>query len=360
VADRLSAADVPYDGGKLIDLTIAGTQPQLVGAIIGDLMSTPDCDAVVMVVGSSARFRPEQAVLPLIEWVEAEKPLAVYLAPEAPESLRRLAEVGIAVFRTPEACADAVQGFLSWREPQPMGKPDPKLVASIAASLTPSFGPVVGEVEALELFRRLGISGPQMAVATDVEAAVKIAETIGYPVAIKIDGAGIAHKTEAGGVRLNIFDADGVRQAASDIWNNVSTNQSDANVTGLLVQQMQRGVCEAVVGYKRDALVGPTVTVGSGGILTELYRDFAVRLAPVTHEEALAMIDDVKGLAPARGYRGRGGGDVDALAEAIVALSAFAAIDTVGEAEINPLIVSHPGPGVVAVDGLIMRRSDLD
>jgi hypothetical protein len=119
---------------------------------------------------------------------------------------------------------------------------------------------------------------------------------------------------------------------------------------------MEKGLAELILGYKRDPQVGPVVVLGVGGVLAEIYKDFAVRLAPVSVSDARAMIEEVKGLALIRGYRGMPKGDLDALAKAVSSLSQIAHIEDVTEAEINPLIVKHEGEGVVAVDGLIVRK----
>jgi hypothetical protein len=129
-----------------------------------------------------------------------------------------------------------------------------------------------------------------------------------------------------------------------------------AKLDGFLVQKMERGLAEVILGFRRDPLVGPTVTVGLGGVLAEIYKDAATRLAPVDQAEAKQMIDEVKGLATIRGYRNLPRGDVAALARAIAAFSTLAhkAFAGVSEAEINPLLVKRDGEGVVAVDGLVL------
>jgi succinyl-CoA synthetase beta subunit len=122
----------------------------------------------------------------------------------------------------------------------------------------------------------------------------------------------------------------------------------------LLVQRMAAGgLGEALVGYRLDPVAGPVVTLAAGGVTAELYRDIAVRVAPVTLAEARAMTDEVKGLRPLAGWRGLPKGDLEALARAVVALSQLAAAAAVAEAEINPLIVLPEGQGVAAVDGLV-------
>jgi len=123
-----------------------------------------------------------------------------------------------------------------------------------------------------------------------------------------------------------------------------------------LVQKMESGLAEAIVGYRDDPVVGPIALVGAGGALAEIYKDYALRLAPVSEEEAAAMIAEVKGLAAVRGYRGLPRGDLRALAQAVAALSRLALVSArpVAEAEINPLIVKREG--AVAVDGLVVMK----
>ena len=129
------------------------------------------------------------------------------------------------------------------------------------------------------------------------------------------------------------------------------------NINGSQRTKVVNDVLELTdLGYKRDAQVGPVVVLGIGGVLAEIYKDFAVRLAPVSVDQARTMIDEVKGLAVIRGYRGMPKGDLDALAKAVAALSQIAHIEDVQEAEINPLIVKREGEGVIAVDGLIVRE----
>jgi len=131
-----------------------------------------------------------------------------------------------------------------------------------------------------------------------------------------------------------------------------------AKIEGFLIQSMEKGLAEVLVGYRFDELVGPTVVLSSGGVLSEVYGDAAVRMAPVNHATALGMIEDVKGLAPICGYRGMPKGDLRAIASTIVALSQLAFIKRpqLTEAEINPLIVRENGKGAVAADGLIIVK----
>jgi succinyl-CoA synthetase beta subunit len=166
----------------------------------------------------------------------------------------------------------------------------------------------------------------------------------------------IPHKTEAGGVELGIGDEAALAAALDRIQQRVSAYMKDARIEGYLVQRMESGLAELLIGYRLDELVGPTVVLGAGGVLSEVYGDVAIRIAPVSREIAREMIEEVKGIAPIRGYRGLPEGDLDALTDAIVAISNLARLGDrhLREAEINPLIVKPKGEGVVAVDGLVV------
>ena len=155
---------------------------------------------------------------------------------------------------------------------------------------------------------------------------------------------------------LGLPDGQHAAVAAREIEKRVRTYAPNATLDGFLVQKMERGLAEVILGFRRDPLVGPTVTVGLGGVLAEIYKDASTRLAPVDEAEALEMIAEVKGLATIRGYRNLPRGDVAALARAIEAFSSLAhpTFTDVVEAEINPLLVKREGEAVVAVDGLVI------
>jgi acetate---CoA ligase (ADP-forming) len=209
----------------------------------------------------------------------------------------------------------------------------------------------VNEVEACRVFSALGVP----AAASEVITAPDQETRLEFPVAAKILSPDIAHKTEARAVRLGITDSKALAVACREIIANARAYRKDARIEGVLVQRMEKGLAEVILGYKRDPQVGPVVVLGVGGVLAEVYRDFALRLAPVTVEEAGRMIEEVKGLALIRGYRGLPRGDATVLARAVSDFSQLARLEPrVAEAEINPLIVKREGEGVMAVDGLLV------
>ncbi len=353
---ELRQADIEIGPDRLIDVTLAGARPEVYGGILRALMASDHVDAVVAVVGSSAQFHPELAVRPILDLKGQPKPLAVFLTPEADASLALLAQAGVAAFRTPESCADGVAAMLRWRlSPKPQGLPA-ATIDQVEQHLSEHDGT---EADALEVFRALGISIVRAQTIAGPDDRDAISSIDFFPVAAKVLSPDVAHKTEIGGVVLGIEDADGLCRAGRKILDSVAERSPEARIEGILVQAMATGVAECLVGFKRDPHVGPLAVVGIGGILAELYGDVAVRRAPVSTDIAIEMIESLQGAPLLRGFRGRPKGDIPALARAVAALSElarFTGANQVLEAEINPLIVKLQGDGVVAADGLIVKR----
>jgi acyl-CoA synthetase (NDP forming) len=349
VVAHLARQKIGITRARLIDLTLAGAKKEIYSAVLNELLASDHCDLVLAVVGSSAQFQPHIAIDPILEASRSDKPLAVFCAPQADASLALLNEAGIAGFRTPEACADAIRAWRDWRAPLPVPAADAGRVASARALLGGKLR--LNEQEACRVFGKLGVPVAPSETITVPEQEVKL----DFPVVAKILSPDITHKTDAGGVAIGIATPDELKRAAAAILQRVRAKQPGAKVNGVLVQRMEKGLAEVILGYKRDPQVGPVVVLGVGGVLAEIYRDLALRLAPVTEEEAGRMIEEVKGLAAIRGYRGLPRGDTAALARAVSAFSGLAHLERrVAEAEINPLIVKAEGEGVVAVDGLLV------
>lgn len=339
----LGAHGVRVADSPILDLTMAGSG-KTYSVVLDAILATTECDAVLAIVGSSGQFHPQVAVEPILRSTPGAKPLAVFITAQADRSLTLLAQAGIAAFRTPEACADALACFFRWRAPRAA----PAVLPLPADLRLPDAAP--DEADALALFAALGVPVVRSATAE----APDFSHDVPYPVAAKVRSRDIAHKTEAGGVLLGIADRAQFDARVPAMLAAVALAHPQARVSGVLVQHMEKGLAEVIVGYRHDAMIGPVLMVGAGGTLAEIYRDTSLRLAPVSVAEALEMIDEVRGLAVIRGYRRLPRGDVDALARAIAAFSRLACLPDrpILEAEINPLIVK--GEGVVAVDGLLV------
>jgi succinyl-CoA synthetase beta subunit len=205
---------------------------------------------------------------------------------------------------------------------------------------------MLDEIEAYALLDRVGVP---RAASIALEAGISTAPVLpfAYPVAVKALSAAIAHKSDVGGVVLNVRDGTALVDA-------IETIRQAAKVGRVIVQPMTSGIGEVLIGYRVDGDVGPLIMLAAGGILAEIHRDRSLRLAPIDIATAREMIAEVASLKTLAGYRGRPAGDLDALANALVALSRLAVADAaVIEAEINPLIVMPKGQGVVAVDALV-------
>lgn len=178
-----------------------------------------------------------------------------------------------------------------------------------------------------------------------------------FPLAVKIESPDIAHKTEAGALRLGIRDLDGLKQAAKEVVASALRYRQDARIDGVLVQDMASGV-EVIAGAVDDPHFGPVVAFGLGGVFTELLKDVTYRFAPFDADTAREMIAEIKGAALLRGYRGHPPLDVAALADALARLSHLIAdhADRIGEIDVNPMFVRPDGEGVVAADALIVMR----
>lgn len=357
LVDWLKSLGIAAGDGKLVDLTLAGAKPEIVGGTIERLLADDGNDAAIFVVGSSAQFNPELAVEPLLRFAKSAKPFAVALTPAAEKSLALLTEAGVPAFRHPESCAEAMALCLLRQPPRPLpalAAPSTHALGALEAGRINGFD----ERRAADLFMALGIPMAKSMAVPDAKRIVAAVGEVGAPVALKILSADIAHKTEAGGVALGLPDGQAAAVAAREIERRVKAYAPTAKLDGFLVQKMERGLAEVILGFRRDPLVGPTITVGLGGVLAEIYKDASTRIAPVDEGEAREMILEVKGLATVRGYRNLPTGDIAALARTIAAFSALAheAFADVTEAEINPLLVKREGEGVVAVDGLVVLR----
>jgi acyl-CoA synthetase (NDP forming) len=344
---------VRLPASPLIDLTMAGARAPVYAAALGALLESPDIDIVVAVVGSSGQFHPEVAVTPIVE-ADRKKPVAVFIAPQADRSLELLAGAGVGGFRTPESCADAVSAYLHWRAPTPT--PARRLVPSgLEERLAGNAGAAMNEVEAARCFDLLGIPQAPFAVIDEPGDV----HGLRIPLAAKLLSAGVSHKTETGAVALDIADERSLIDTCRDMRHRFGQHDPGSRTEGFLIQEMQAGIMEVLVGYRDDPEVGPVVVVATGGTLAEVHADAALRLAPVGLESAEAMIGEVKGLAPIDGFRGGPRGDRAALADTIVALSDLARLPgrPVAEAEINPLVVKRAGEGVVAVDALLVPKA---
>ena len=289
----------------------------------------------------------------------------------ATAGLNKLKAARIPVFYVPDALASGLQRLLqyhAWRDARlahGFGS-TPAITALQQQTLSQLRGlgrATLSESESTRLIAAWGIPVTREQLVQSADAAVEAAQTIGYPVALKVDSPAILHKTEAGVIRLGVSDAAQVRTAYAEVMANAAGAAPVAVISGVLVQEMIPDGVEVIAGILYDEQLGPLLLFGTGGVMVEVYNDVAMRHCPITRPEALAMIAEVKGARLLHGFRGRPAADIAALADTLVRVSHLAAqLDgTLAELDINPLMVLPAGKGVKAVDALVIfKDSDND
>lgn len=216
---------------------------------------------------------------------------------------------------------------------------------------------ILTEPEAKAILAAIGIVSPPGLEAADAEAAGQAAEQLGYPVAVKILSPDITHKSDMGGVRLNLQTAAEVVEAAREVIQAAQQHQQEARVWGVYVQRMApRSDYELIIGAMQDPQFGPVVVFGLGGILVEVQRDVALRVAPINRREARQMMREIRAYPVLQGVRGRPPADLEAIATTIEAVSQLAHMysDDLSELDINPVFAYTQG--IMAVDARIILR----
>jgi len=206
---------------------------------------------------------------------------------------------------------------------------------------------VLTEHEAKKLLAKYGITVTKESMAESSDEAFAIASQIGTPVAMKISSPDISHKSDMGGVELNIVASE-AKATYDQILSRIKKVAPDARIEGILVQQMAPPGHEMIVGLKKDAQFGHVLMFGLGGIFVEVYKDVSFRVAPIGLREAIEMISEIKGYPILKGIRGRKPADIDAIARVLVTVSEMAQKENIIELDINPLIAGETG--AIAVD----------
>lgn len=355
-----------------VDLT-AGIHPdheEKFRSVLRMMINNPDIDVVVvlftLVPDPDASTWCDDVI---VVSKETEKPMIVsYTAGESmvEDRITRLEKGGVFCLRSPVRATRALGALMNYgifrkkhlsrvQEQSPVEIPNgaKEAVLQILDAAEKS----LSEHQGKDLLEKYGIRVTKEAVATSEKDAVRIAEEIGYPLALKIDSPDILHKTEAGGLKLDIRNQEQLITAYNEVLVNSRNYKPDARIGGVLIQEFVTGGTEVIVGMKNDPQFGPAVMFGLGGIFVEVLKDVSMRIAPFTREEALDMIREIKGYKVLAGARGLAKMDVDAVADVLVRVGRLALDmeDKIAELDINPLVVLPEGQGVRVADALIIQ-----
>ena len=209
--------------------------------------------------------------------------------------------------------------------------------------------------EAIDVLEHYGIPTVRGLAVTSSNEAGDAADRLGYPVAMKVISEHISHKSDVGGVQLNLRNRSGVTEAFQDMISRIQAAFPDAKLDGVMVQPMAVGGRELILGGRQDKQFGPVILVGMGGIFVEIFEQASMRIGPVSRKEAMAMIEELNGSQILMGARGQKRFDIDAIATAIVQLSRLLMdFPQISELDINPLRIFHEGEGCLALDARII------
>jgi acetyltransferase len=287
------------------------------------------------------------------------KPFVVCWLAASDRALEGMRELGICTLRGAEPAIDAVAALIGYAESCVAHDADADARAAIELPVLdlPDEGGAVPALKAAEILEAAGVAVVDTRFVINESGLQEAAEELGYPLALKIESPDIAHKTEAGGVKVGLKTWEEAQAAFEEIFRDARFHDPDAQLHGAVVQPMATGTVELVVGLKRDPVFGPVVMAGIGGVFVEVMKDVAFRRAPVTEAEACAMLNELRGAPMLDGVRGQPPVNKDAVAQLIAAVSRLgaAAGDRLVELDVNPVLA---GPdGAVAVDWLMVLET---
>ncbi|MBI3393139.1 MAG: acetate--CoA ligase family protein [Nitrospirae bacterium] len=358
---RFKAAFPPfYTVANPFDLT-GSTCDEDYGRVIGPLLSSGAYDAALVIALTGVkRVTEKMADVLALARAEGGKPVvAVSVGGAFTQYAKRFWESRrVPVYPSPERGAQvlaalAARGGIVARPARPLPSVSPfdgeEEARAVVRDVREAGRSAMLEDEAKDFVHVLGFSAPDHFVAGDVDEAVRAANTLAYPVALKVLSPDIPHKTDVGGVRTGLRTSEDVRRAYDEMMDAVARQAPDARIHGVLVEQMADPGLELIVGGIRDPQFGPVVMFGMGGVFAEVLRDVAFRLAPLAKEEALEMIREIRGAELLKGFRGSPPIDADAVAGTICRLGGLLTVfEDVAEVEFNPLLAYPEGPPTVA------------
>ena len=345
---------------------LGGAEPQDYEMAINLVVADPNVDIIVAILVPQSLVDPVAVATKIYEAAsKSEKTvIACFMGdPMVAEPRRVLHKNNVPMVVYPESIGiilGAMRHYAKWLEMPEENLPeldniDKKKVRSILKNAIGQES--MGEAQTRPLLAAYGI--PQIAgdFAESEEEAVNCAERIGYPVVMKIVSSEILHKSDVGGIHLNIIDTENLKQAYRKMMRDIQTKLPQARINGVLIEQMAPKGQEVIVGMRRDPGFGAMIMFGLGGIYVELFKDVAFRVAPLTRKDALAMIWSTKAGTLLDGYRGSKKADIESVVDTILRISKLAVdFEVIDEIEINPLLVLPEGQGSMALDSRVILR----
>ncbi|HEV2429658.1 MAG TPA: acetate--CoA ligase family protein [Thermoplasmata archaeon] len=349
--------------GNPVDMT-ADIQGRQYEVSLRALLGSREVDGAVVISTPTGTLNALEATEAILRGRGASpKPVVACLfgLSDISKEVGRLEEEGIPTFTFPEEAVGALSALArygAWRSrPRTRVRSfrvDRAAARRVIRTARSAGASVLPEFQSRALLEAYGIRFPKVERVSDLPAALRVAETIGYPVALKVASPDISHKTDVGGVALHLADRSALAVAWAAMVRTLAARAPTARIAGFEVEAMVPGGHEVIVGAHQDPSFGPTVLFGMGGIYVEVLDDVTFRLAPMRTRSARAMVASVRASALLRGARGEPESDLNALYEVIERVSQLATeLPEVAELDLNPMIVRSKGEGAVAVDARV-------
>jgi acetyltransferase len=345
--------------GNPIDVTAQGVHSGGLQKSIDLLDVSDEVDAILVVLSLSSETRMPFKQAELKPVIDAQnKPIMFYSYTLPSDFARKELAASGAVVLSGLTHAGVAMRQMVQRARFKLAPPDDPAASPLRDISAHLKSATLSEFDSKSLLRHAGIALPDEVLVTEKAALDTAIARAGFPLVMKIQSRDIPHKSEVGGVRVNITTKGEAFAAYQSVLESAGRHRPDAALQGVLVGPMAKKGVEIIVGTLLDATFGPMIMVGLGGITTELFRDVVYRPAPVSAVEASAMLAGLKAAPLLRGFRGAAKADVAALSQLISQVSrlAAAARDKISEIELNPVLVHPEGQGVTIVDALVVPR----
>lgn len=349
----------PLDLGDLFDL-------EMYGQIVEQTLQLDSVDGVIFL--HTSLIDEHQASRLLVERLKAlskqyDKPVAFYISTSAEETNYLRQNYNFPIFtrvvETIRALEMSHRHYCLFEQVHTRQNPPtytvdrPAVKALIEKAKGESRDLLLSE--SMEVLGHYGIPAAPWAAATTLEQVKQAARKIGYPVVIKVIAEKISHKSDVGGVKVNLVDEEALAAAYHDLMDRIRQADPGAQVDGVMVQPMISGGFELIVGGRQDAQFGPVVLVGMGGIFVEIIKEVALRVAPISKQEAMAMIEELRGASILQGARGRQPADLESVADTLCRLAQLLTdLPEIREVDINPLRVFDQQEGCCALDARVI------
>ena len=353
--------------GNPIDV-LGDAEPARYELSLNAAQDDPEVDALIVILTPQAMTKPLETAEAIAGCNRGEKPiLGVWMGgSDVDAGRRKLVESGIPDFPSPERAVSALKAMVDYqawmdRSPRVITRfpVNRRRVDRILHRYIKTGVRQIGEVDAKEIFRAYDFNVPPGLLAGSADEAVEIANRVGYPVVMKIVSPDIIHKSDVGGVKLNLSSGDAVRDAFDLMMLRIRQHAPEAKIQGAYVERMGKRGVEVILGMSRDPQFGPMLMFGLGGIFVEVMKDVTFHLAPITAEDAMQMLQATKSYALLKGARGQGAVDMGAIASGLQRISQLATdYPQIQEMDINPFIVGGVGTDPTVADGRITLRSD--